>query len=79
MFDTNDLSGLKMEIKNLKWFFTIYLIFLLSFLSYQMRTTNFNIKLTSILLILLFILGSFILVFISKRNLPLYKIAFIVI
>ena len=79
MFDTNDLSGLKMEIKNLKWFFTIYLIFLLSFLSYQMRTTNFNIKLTSISLILLFILGSFILVFISKRNLPLYKIAFIVI
>lgn len=67
------------EIKNQKWFFLIYLLFLLSFLVYQIKTTNFNIKATLLLFLCLFVLGSFILMLISNKNLPLHKIAFIII
>ncbi|OWT33814.1 hypothetical protein BGI41_00420 [Methanobrevibacter sp. 87.7] len=74
MYSFNKLKG---DI-NLKWFFLIYFVFLLSFTLYQTRISYFNIKLTLIPFLALFLIGCLIL-FISNKDVPLYKVAFIII
>ncbi|WP_040682178.1 DUF2142 domain-containing protein [Methanobrevibacter boviskoreani] len=73
------IEGLKRNIINLKWFFIIYGLFLLSFIFYETKETNFNIKATLLVFLVLLIIGSFILLFITNKNLPLHKIALIII
>ena len=73
------IEGLKRNIINLKWFFIIYGLFLLSFILYETKETNFNIKTTLLVFLALLIIGSIILLFITNKNLPLHKIALIII
>lgn len=75
MYGFNKLKG---DILNLKWFFLIYFVFLLLFTIYQTKTSHFNLLLTLIPFLILFLIGCFI-IFISNRNIPLYKVAFFII
>lgn len=72
-------ENLKKEIVNLKWFILIYIGFLVLFTWYESTVINFNLRTTSILLLVLILITCFILLFIKKNNLQLYKTAFIII
>lgn len=78
-FEKYNLNNLKNELGNLKWFFLIYFIFLMSFVYYQNTINDVHMKITLALLLFLFITGCLLLIFITHKNLPIYKTAFIII
>lgn len=74
-----NLNNLKKELNDLKWFFLIYFIFLISFVFYQNAVNDIHMKLTLAFLLILFIIGCLLLILIRHENLPIYKTALLII
>lgn len=68
-------DGLKKDIVNLKWFFFIYFLFLIVFIC----DNNLGFKTVIAELIFFLILGCILLLIISHRNLPIHKVALLII
>lgn len=79
IIENYNLNNLKKELNKLKWFFLIYFIFSISFVYYQNTVNDIHMKITLVLLLFLFIIGCLLLIFITYKNLPIYKTAFMII
>ena len=79
MLSNDFFKNLLDEMINLKGYFIIYFVLLSAFIISQEFFYNINFKGILFETFLLFLLGCLLLLFITKKDLPIHKVAFLII